>query len=203
MNNEDKINVLIESHKLISEETKQYRTEMMRSFVYAAFVLALALGFDPENTGKLVKYMPYAMIGLLVYFLSIGFMYVSANRYKAQLEYRINKLAQETLVDFELRFKPELISRGLLPRPGKPGRFFPTPNIMLGIIVIVGFVIMISVNFSWEKDEILHAITLLITAIIMVLIGVYVFVYVPRIIEDYQKKRYWISDSDKDPQQNS
>lgn len=181
MDEKSKIDALIENYKIISEETKSYLTEMIRCFIYAAIILAVGFGYG-EHFEKIVKYMPIALMGLFIYFFSLGFMYVNASRYKAQIENKINKLAADTLFDFELIYKAHLLKTGLLPFRGK--NILPVPNLLLAIMILLVYIYLV-----WNNQKFW---TYVIAGFIFSLIALYVFLIIPRVIEKYQKEKKWI-----------
>jgi hypothetical protein len=189
MEDKDRINILIENYKLINEETKSYHTEMMRCFIYTAIVFAIGFGYgDKQEIGSIIKYMPFAILGLMVYFLSLGFMYVNACRYKAQIEKQINKIAGENLFGFELLHKPELLKTGFLPIGKKSIRLLPIPNLLLGIVMIVAFILLVK---NTEELKIYYR-KFFIISILFGALACYVFLVIPRIIAMHQKRKTWI-----------
>ncbi len=184
MTEKEKIDILIENYKVISEESSNYLTEMMRCFLYAAAVVAIGFGYG-EKTENLVTYMPFALLALIIYFLSVGFQYVNANRYKAQIEYKINHLAKEQLIDFELVYKPEISRSGMLPIGKKNNRLLPVPNFLIGVITLVALYFLV-------KDK-KYSTFVMIAGGLFSMMAIYVFIVIPAIIEAYQKRRKWIS----------
>lgn len=187
----DKLNALIENYKLVNEEVKSYLSEMIRCFLYAVAVISIGLGYGitTDNSKYLVKiidYMPFALIGLIIYFLTLGTMYVSASRYKAQVESKINKIAGENLFEYDSIFKPEIMRLGFLPN-SKGKKVYPLPNPILGLVVLAAFFLLVS------KSTILNNSTyisyFIAGGILISLLSIYVFVFIPKIIEKYQKKK--------------
>lgn len=186
MTDKEKIDALIENYKVISEESQSYLTEMLRCFPYAAIVLAIALGFGGltdltkgVKAEELVQYMPLALLGLIIYFFSLGFMYINATRYKAEIEKKINEIANDNLFGFELQYKPELLKTGFLPIGKKKKRILPIPNFFLGIMILGVYIYLVA--------ESKHPILYISIGIIFGILALYVFLIIPRVIEEYQK----------------
>ncbi|MBV4360498.1 hypothetical protein [Pinibacter aurantiacus] len=185
MTDKEKIDVLIENYKIVSGESKSYLTEMIRCFLYSAVVLAIAFGYGDHIEG-LIKYMPLALLGLVTYFFSLGFMYINASRYKAQIEKKINVVASDDLFGFESIYKPDLLKTGMLPISTKKKnyRILPVPNFFLVVALIVVFLYLI----WYTKQFWLY----IILSFVFALVALYVFLLIPRIIERYQKAKNWI-----------
>jgi amino acid transporter len=189
MTDKEKIDALIENYKTVSEESNSYLTEMIRCFPYAAIVIGIGLGYG-EHTERIIKYMPLALLALMVYFFSLGFMYVNASRYKAQIENKINNLAGDQLFGFELNYKPDLLKTGFLPLGKKFRRVLPVPNFLLGLVVLAAFIYLGKSNItvsSGTKNIALQTWPFITVGILFGLIALYVFLIIPRIIEQYQK----------------
>jgi len=181
---ETKFSALLENYKLIHEELKTYQSEMMKCFLYAVVVLGIALGYGAvENkVDKIIDYMPFALLGLSIYFLTLGSMYVMASRYTSQIEKKINDLAKDKIFEYESKFRPEFVRRGFL-RNSKGKRIFPLPNVILGIMMVVAFLFLV------DKSQITHHYFWWFfgCAIVLGLMTWYVFVIIPGIIESQQK----------------
>lgn len=188
MTEQEKVTLLVENYKLIADESKGYLAEILRCFIYFAVVLAYRFGYDRENTyNGFSDYMSWAFLCILAYLFVIGFMYINANRYKAQVEYKINKIANDDLFEFELIYKPNLLKNGFLAYDGRESlRFLPLPNILICVLIIV-----ICVIIFWNKCGKNNEVLILITSFIA-LFFIYVFLFIPRQIEKFQRKNGWI-----------
>ena len=189
MQDKERIDILIENYKLVNEESKSYLTEMLRCFIYAAIVFAIGFGYgEIKEIGRIIKYMPFAILGLMVYFLSLGFMYVNVCRYKAQIERQINAIAKENLFGFEFMYKPELLKTGLLPVGKKGFPLLPLPNLLLGIVMIIGFILLIQTipELKGYRNELIGL------SILFGALACYVFLIIPRVIEMHQKRKKWL-----------
>ncbi|SRR6266496_2616565 len=182
LTDKEKLDALIEQYKVLSGESQSYLQEMMKCFLYAAIVIAVGVGANLKEIGDIKAYMPLALLGLIIYFLTLGFMFVSNNVYKGEIEKRINKLSEpDVLFDYESKYKPHLISVGVLPVRiwGKLWRIGVMPNPLLGVFLIGGFYIMANQTKTFEGKTWL----LFLILSIMVILSIYVFVIVPRIIK--------------------
>jgi hypothetical protein len=184
ISDENKLTALIENYKMVNEDVRSYQSEMIKCFLYAVAIIAIGLGYGivDKNVDKIVDYMPLALAGLIIYFLTLGTMYVSASRYKAQIEAKINKLANDNLFEYDLVFKPMLLRIGVLPN-SKGNKRFPLPNAFLGLVIWATFLYLV------YRSTILHSYFWYILggSILIALIGVYTFIGIPKIIERYQR----------------
>ena len=184
---EQKVNALIEGYKMINEEVSNYQKEMIRCFLYSVVVLAIGLGYGIKegDISAIIEYMPFALLGLTLYFLTLGTMYVIANRYKARIETKVNRLAGEPLFEYESKFKPEFLRNGLL-RNGRGKRRYPLPNVLLGVMMAGAFLYLASRSKFTSSDFVLY--TLLGVAVGSLCI--YVFIWIPAIIEKRQRQGF-------------
>ena len=109
-------------------------------------------------------------------------MFVIANRYKGEIEIKVNKLAGESLFEYESVYKPKYSRKGLLPN-SKGKRIFPLPNIFLGLIIAAAFLFLV-----WKSNLTRPLFPWFLAGGILVgSLNIYVFIWIPRIIEKHQK----------------
>ena len=187
----DKIECLIDNYKIVSEESKSYLSEMMRCFIYSAVAIGIGLGYgESKQIDRIIKYMPFAFLAVIIYFLTLGFMYVNTCRYKAQLESKINQIAGDELFSFESKYKPEIFKYGFLPVliKGKRYQLLPLPNLLLGFLALLALPFL-----AWKSSLIQSQLSLFVViSTILGFFGIYVFLISPIIIAKFQKSKRWV-----------
>ena len=176
-----KLSVLTEQYKLITEEGRIYLREIFKCFTYAAFLIAIYLGLESEILGKgisnLRRYMPIAIVGLSIYYLTLSYSVVIIQRYKGEIEKKINRVISEDLLDYEFDYKRRVIMSGFITIDNRKKFGFPTPNIILGVaFFILILLVFLGVEIKGKNVEV----GLLIFCGFMT---VYTFLIAPNVID--------------------
>lgn len=186
---EKRIDILLEAYKMINDEAKIYLNEIFKCFIYAAIIIGVFLGgeiglFGEENP-KFREYIPFALVILIIYFLSLAYNYISILRYRGILERKINFIFDERVLDYDSFYKRKILSSGFIGMKSKWYAKLPSPNFLLGILISVTLFVLIS------SSELLTNTRLsLLLLIICGVIAVYVYLIYPSIIKKKIKNEY-------------
>lgn len=187
---ESKIKILLEEYKTVNEEIKFYLHESTRCFILGAILIAIYLGWgvgSPDQASgfsrKIHDYGPYAFIVLIIYFLSILYIRLGLSQFRANLEKKINKIANSELLSFESIYLRKFQSRSFLRLSDAWYARIPTPMLFLGFLVIAAFLFVYIFKGISNQKIIFYS---LLSACILEV--VYVFFIYPRLIERISKK---------------
>jgi len=186
---EKKIDVLLEAYKMINDEAKTYLNEIFKSFIYAAIIIGLFLGGEigifGEGNLKFREYIPFALVILIIYFLSLAYNYISILRYRGVLERKINAIFDERVLDYDHFYKREILSSGFIGVKSKWYAKLPSPNFLLGILIFITLLVLISSSESLTNTRLS-----LLLLIICGVLAVYVYLIYPAIIKKKIKNEY-------------
>ena len=122
---------LVEVYRIVSEDIRQYVSEMFRALPYAAVLAALYLGFGLQDdrgpaAQRIVEYTPYAFFLLALYFLVIAYIKTGLAVYRLTLERRLNELQGRNIFEIE-SFAEVVQARGRLRLGRRWYTHAPTP----------------------------------------------------------------------------
>lgn len=123
------------------------------------------------------KFLDTLLILLIAYFLSVAYLYIGATRYKGIIENKINVILDSNILEYDSKFKPQIVTSGFLIFGKKWYQKFPAPNLLLGIMLVATFSILF-----YSEDSIKNINLALLLLVICSFIALYVFIIFPILI---------------------
>ena len=172
-----RVDILLAEYRAVSQELTLYISELFRCVLYGAALAAAYIGIglsSREELSQMQRYVPYAFVLLIVYFLAISTIRINLSGQRAALETALNRVAGvDGLLSWESSVAKALQSRGVM---RWRGRRIPTPMLLLGIILVASAFGLLATNVNRPEQPVVAAALLACT----VLAG-YVFFWYPQV----------------------
>jgi len=185
-----RIKILLEEYHTVCDEIKMYVQETTRCLAFGAVLAGLYLGWGTGSSSnpsdfsiKVREFVPYALVILVIYFLSIVYIRLGLCHFRSILENKINIAAGSTIMSFESEFLKKVQSRAYL-RLGKSWYArLPTPMLLLGFLVAAAFFVLYLVDkIGNQKYVVLSLLS------VCAIVAAFVFFGYPRLLEYLTKK---------------
>jgi cytochrome bd-type quinol oxidase subunit 2 len=183
---------LIEEYKNVSAELQQYTQEGMRSFPYAAVLIAVYLGWglsgDPSQISRFETtirvFVPYGFVLLCVYFLAMVYVREGLVKYQGYVEERINKIVGDDTMQFASKYSPTIMERGYLQMGTAWYSRIPTPPLFLGMVITMASLLVFS-------SDVIRKQTIVVLALLgaCAVIAIYVYLIYPRLLDRIYRTR--------------
>lgn len=103
-----RVRIMLEEYRILAEDTRLFDQELIRCFLYLAGVAGVYLGWGSGNP-QIRLYAPYALVLLVLYFLTLSTLKFNLSAGRSHLETRINQeMKGEPLLTWESLYVPRV-----------------------------------------------------------------------------------------------